>query len=233
LSIDIRSFLSQTGSKWFSLLNGLEGSIEIIKNVTYVKEILIITASTSTKDPHGYTEVLDKLRIHNIKVHFISLCGEITLYKSIAKTTEGRFYVPIDLDHLSSIMGELCYPSDFNGTKLNLIKIGLPLPITESSVCSCHLEVKDNGYECPVCDTLICSLPMHCPICGTQLVSTLNLSKSQRFLYPLKPFIEKLEGECRICQQNGEYQCDDCKNIFCNYCNNFLHSSLSFCIYCE
>lgn len=61
LNMDIHSFLNQTGAKWLSLLNGLEGSVEIIKYSTRVKEILVITASTSTRDPHGYTEVLNML----------------------------------------------------------------------------------------------------------------------------------------------------------------------------
>lgn len=232
LDMDIRSFLSQTGKKWFSLLNGLEGSIEIIKDSTRVKEILVITASTSTKDPCGYTELLNRLKMYNIKVHFISLCGEVTLYKSIARATEGRFHVPVDLDHLSGIMGELCYPSDFNGSRLGLVKIGLPLSITERGVCACHLEVREHGYECPVCSTMVCTLPINCPICDTQLVSSLNLSKSLCFLYPLKPFGLK-QGECRICQESGTHQCEACKSIFCDCCNSFIHNSLGFCVYCE
>ncbi|ADM11313.1 RNA polymerase II transcription initiation/nucleotide excision repair factor TFIIH subunit SSL1 [Encephalitozoon intestinalis ATCC 50506] len=233
MDMDIHAFLGQTGSKWFSLLNGLEGSVEIIKNTTHVKEILVIVASTSTRDPHGYTEVLTKLKVHNIKVHFISLCGEVTLYKSISKATEGRFYVPVDVGHLSIIMKELSHPTDFNGTTLSLVKIGFPLPVIEPSVCACHLEMKSAGYECPVCKTMVCSLPVSCPICNTQLVSTLNLSKSLRFLYPLKPFIEKEGKMCRICQSKGGYQCELCKSIFCNSCNGFVHNTLSFCIYCE
>ncbi|WEL38371.1 RNA polymerase II transcription initiation/nucleotide excision repair factor TFIIH subunit SSL1 [Encephalitozoon hellem] len=233
MDMDIHAFLGQTGSKWFSLLNGLEGSIEIMKNTMHVKEILVIVASTSTRDPHGYTEVLNRLKTHNIKVHFISLCGEVTLYKSISKATGGRFYVPIDVGHLSMIMKELSHPTDFNGTTLSLVKIGFPLPTMESSVCACHLEVKSVGYECPVCKTMVCSLPISCPICNTQLVSTLNLSKSLRFIYPLKPFIERAEDACRICQNKGAYQCDLCKSTYCSYCNGFVHSTLSFCIYCE
>lgn len=233
LNVDIHSFLSQTGAKWFSLLNGLEGSVEIIKNTTHVKEILVITASISTKDPCGYTEILSKLKMHSIKVHFISLCGEVTLYKSIAKATEGRFNVPVDLDHFSAIMGELCYPSNFNGSRLNLVKMGLPLPVTDPGVCACHLEMREHGYECPVCNTLICSLPMNCPICETQLVSTLNLSMSQCFLYPLKPFARNPDGMCRVCKDGGAHECGNCKSIFCGYCNNFIHSSLNFCIYCD
>lgn len=232
LSVDIRAFLGQTGSKWFSLLNGLEGSVEIIKNVACIREILVITASTSTRDPHGYAEVLGKLRAHSIKVHFISLCGEVTLYKSIARATEGRFCVPMDLDHFSAIMGEMCYPSDFNGTKLSLARIGFPSPLMEPGVCACHLEMRDYGYECPVCNTLVCSLPINCPICDTQLVSTLHLSKSQCFLYPLKPFAECSGGTCRICGDPGTHQCEDCRSILCGHCNNFIRSSLNFCIYC-
>ncbi|KMV66230.1 RNA polymerase II transcriptioninitiation/nucleotide excision repair factor TFIIH subunitSSL1 [Encephalitozoon cuniculi EcunIII-L] len=233
MDIDIHAFLGQTGSKWFSLLNGLEGSIEVMKNTMHVKEILVIVASTSTRDPHGYAEVLAKLRAYNIKVHFISLCGEITLYKSISKATEGRFYVPVDAGHLSAIMRELSHPTDSNGTKLSLVKIGFPSPMMEPSVCACHLEVKGAGYECPVCKTMVCSLPISCPICSTQLVSTLNLSKSLRFLYPLRPFVEKAEGTCRVCQGKGAYQCELCKSTFCSYCNRLIHNTLSFCIYCE
>ncbi|KAM0671929.1 RNA polymerase II transcription factor [Ordospora colligata] len=233
VDIDIHSFLGQTGCKWFSLLNGLEGSVEIMKNSTYVKEILVIVASTSTRDPHGYTEVLSKMKAYSIKVHFISLCGEVALYKSISKATEGGFYVPIDMNHFSAIMARFHHPSDYNGTKLSLAKIGFPLILEEPSVCACHLEMKMFGYECPVCNTIVCSLPIHCPICSTQLVSTLSLSKSLRFLYPLKPFVCASNGMCSICGIECEWMCEGCRNTFCRECNSFIHGTLSFCVYCD
>lgn len=233
LNIDIHSFLGQAGTRWFSLLNGLEGSFDIIKNATYVKEILVITASTSTKDPHGYSEVLERLKSHSIKVHFISLCGEVALYKSISKATEGKFHVPVDLDHFSAIMSGLCRPSDYSGTKLSLVRIGFPRSTMDPGVCACHLEMRDFGYECPVCKTMVCSLPINCPICETQLVSMLNLSRSQCFLYPLKLFEARREGECRICQDVGAYQCINCRSMFCNPCNSFVHNGLGFCVYCD
>lgn len=233
MDMDIHAFLGQTGLRWFSLVNGLEGSVEIMRPSTHVKEILVIVASTSTRDPHGYSEVVGKLKTNGIKVHFISLCGEVALYKSMSRATEGKFHVPVDANHLSAIMSEMCHPTDFCGTKLSLVKIGFPGPVADPGVCACHLEMRDTGYECPVCKTVVCSLPMACPICSTQLVSTLNLSKSLRCLYPLKPFGAAEGGACRVCGGEGTHLCPDCKNTFCSYCNAFLHGTLGFCIYCD
>jgi transcription initiation factor TFIIH subunit 2 len=232
IDIDIHAFLGQTGSRWFSLLNGLEASVELLKDVSYIKEVLVVTASISTKDPGGYLEVLERLKRCNIKVHFISLCGEVTLFKSISRATDGRFSVPVDMDHFASIMGGFCYPSDFYGSTVDLIRLGFPRVLDESGVCSCHLETRSHGYECPVCNTFVCSLPVLCPICDTQLVSTLNLIKSCHFLYPLEPFLESKGAECKICPSEGDFECGKCHAPYCDACNRFIHSNLNFCVFC-
>jgi transcription initiation factor TFIIH subunit 2 len=231
--IDVHEFLGQTGSGWFSLLNGLEASVELMRDVSYVKEILVITASISTRDPGGYTEVLERLKRCNIKVHFISLCGEVTLFKSISRATDGRFNVPVDLGHFASIMGSFCYPSDFYGSTVDLIRLGFPRAVDEANVCSCHLEVHSHGYECPVCSAFVCSLPVLCPICGAQLVSTLNLIRSYHFLYPLEPFSAASGARCRICSSEGRYECGRCHSPYCDACNRSIHNNLNFCVFCD
>lgn len=233
VNIDIRGFLGQSGSGWFSLLNGLESSIEIIKDVKYVKEILVITASVFTKDPGDYSEIIELLKKNNIKVHFVNLCAEVTLFNSIAKATGGKYYIPIDLDHFVSLISSFCIPSENESTTLDMVKLGFPKVISTPSICACHLEMKNKYYECPVCKTNICCLPIKCPICETQLVSSINLSKTQYYLYPLKPFKENKEKECRVCKKGGEFVCDKCTSHYCKECCYFIHNNIGFCLYCD
>ncbi|EPR78829.1 TFIIH transcription factor, partial [Spraguea lophii 42_110] len=100
------------------------------------------------------------------------------------------------------------------------------------SICACHLEITKTGYLCPVCNTKLCYLPIKCTICATQLVSTLNLTKSLFYYQPLKPF-NISTGVCKICNEKGESICDQCKNIFCYECDKFLHENINFCPFCS
>lgn len=231
-SANTENLLNQQGEGYFSLLNGLCSSVEYLSKVNFCKEILVITSSLVLKDSESYTDILKILKTNNIKVNIISLCGELMIYKVITESTGGSLYVPLDLDHLKNILDNFAIPSELKSSTINLIKLGFPKVIYESGVCACHLKMNKCGYECPICKTYICTVPIGCPICEIQLVSSLNISKSFHHMYPLKPFIDG-EGVCFCCGNRGNSSCEKCKTVFCNDCNSFVHENLNFCFTCK
>lgn len=232
-NVNISMFLNKTGSGTFSLLNALKSSIEILKEDKYVKEILLITGSLSTKDHSNFDDVVLDLKRLNIKVHIVSLCGEITIYKKLCKITKGKFSVPVDVDHLSFILNGFCTPSESKSSTLNLVQLGFPTVVYEPLVCACHLKVYKSVYECPVCKASVCSLPIKCPICETQLVSTIHLTRTYHHMYPLKPFNDAPAGACVICSKDASVSCGECNTLYCSECDTYLHNYINFCPFCK
>lgn len=232
-NLDIRELLNQKGEGSFSLLNGLLGAIDQLKNLSFCKEILVITPSLVLKDPESYTDVIDMLRKNSIKVNIISLCGELMIHKRIVESTGGSLFVPLDIDHFNHILKTLTIPGELKSNTINLIKLGFPKVIYEEGVCACHLIINSAGYECPICKTYICSLPMGCPICGIQLVSSLNIAKSFQHMYPLQIFTECEIGECIVCKNEARKDCRICHSKYCESCDFFVHDNLNFCIGCK
>ncbi|WUR02395.1 general transcription and DNA repair factor IIH subunit (SSL1) [Vairimorpha necatrix] len=232
-STNVKDLLNRKGEGNFSLLNGLYGAVEHIKSYTFCKEIVVIVSSLVLKDSDSYSEIIDILKKLNIKINIISICGELMIYKHIVESTGGKLYVPLNIDHFDYILKSLTIPSEIKSATINLIKLGFPKVIYEEGVCACHLQMNLAGYECPACKTYICSLPMGCPICELQLVSSLNISKSYQHMYPLKLFIKCPEGTCIVCQKKGEECCGKCNSVYCDDCNFFVHENLNFCLGCK
>ncbi|EEQ83145.1 hypothetical protein NCER_100001 [Vairimorpha ceranae BRL01] len=232
-SVEIADLLNQKGEGNFSLLNGLYDAIDQIKSYTFCREILVIVSSLVLKDPDSYTDVIDLLRKHNIKVNIISLCGELMIYKNIVESTGGKFFVPLNIDHFNYILRCMTVPGELNSSTINLIKLGFPKVIYEEGVCACHLQLQSVGYECPLCKTFICSLPMGCPICELQLVSSLNIAKAFQHMYPLAPFTKCCNGVCFVCNSPGNFSCEKCNSVYCDSCDLFVHNNLNFCLGCK
>lgn len=231
--IMIKEFLSTKGEGYFSLLNALYAAFEILKHKDFCKEIVVITASLMLKDPDTYTEVFELLRKMGIKVFIISMCGELMIFKDLTRISGGKLYVPIDLDHFDHILDSLTIPTENCSATINMIQLGFPLLIKEKGICACHYELHSTGYECPVCKTYICTLPISCPICETQLVSAINISKSYHHLYPLQNFIEHKTGLCYTCKEPSTSKCPNCEMLFCDQCDLFVHQNLHFCYGCK
>lgn len=225
--------LGTIGSEDFSLLNCLKSGIEILKNSSYNKEMLILTASIGTKDSETYDQVISDIRKYNIKVNIISICGEVTLFKKISDILNGRFVVPINSNYFNIDVMRFIEPLESVESTNYLVKLGFPRLTDHSGLCNCHIKFETNLYECPSCKAFVCSLPCQCPVCEMQLASPLNISKSQYFMYPLKPFESVSTGSCIKCKKNASSRCTECGNTFCNDCDIFLHNELCFCIYCD
>lgn len=224
--------LGTVGSGSFSLFNCLRAAVEILKCSSYVRECLLVTASIGTMDSASCDEILHDARRHGIRVSIISICGEVTVFKKAAELTGGLFLVPLNSNHFEMILNDFAFPLESSETTNTLVKFGFPTSAGARGLCCCHLSFHDDLQECPVCRARVCSLPVQCPICETQLISPLNISKSYHYMYPLKPFAAAT-GTCRCCQKEGARKCTDCESVYCTSCSDFLCADLNFCLYCK
>lgn len=229
---DISNMLNVIGANDFSFLNCLRAAVEILRDSNCTRECLLVTASIGTKDSTSLEEICREIKKNSVKINIISICGEVTIFKKICEISNGRFLVPLDINHFEIILNDFAFPLESTETTNTLIKFGFPNTVEKPSLCSCHLAFHTCLYECPVCKTFVCSLPVQCPICATRLISPLHISKSYHYMYPLKPFIE-CKGVCRCCSKEGSSKCPDCSNVYCIRCSNFLHHDLNFCLYCS
>ncbi len=232
-TFDASSLLNVVGDDDFSFLNCLRAAVEVLKGSSHVRECLVITASIGTRDSGPFDEIIRDIKKHSVKVNLISVCGEVSLFKKICEVSNGKFYVPLDVNHFEIILNHFSYPLESTETTNALIKFGFPSRMDGegAGLCVCHLAFHNCNYECPVCRAFVCSLPTQCPICDTQLISPLNISKSYHYMYPLKPF-EASDGACRSCGGDGVGRCTDCGAVYCEECSDFLQGDLSFCLYC-
>lgn len=224
---DIEEFFKECGTGEFSLIDSINVSLDFLNKNDYIKEILVITSSL-------YTVGIEKLKnLKDIKIHFISMRGDVYFYKNISQNTHGRYCVPVDHKDISFFLNSFCFPNSVNSSSAtNLLKLGFPQILTEYLVCACCFVASNEGFECPVCNTKVCQLPIKCPICKTQLVNSTILSQFLYYCFPLDKF-EKATGKCRVCDEKGKEMCGDCKSVYCAGCSHFLHNDLCFCFYCE
>lgn len=197
-----------------------------------MRELLLITASINTKDFDRFDEVLQDIRKYNIKVNIISICGEVSLFKKVCAFSNGMFIVPLNGYDFECVLDKLTEPMESSDVTTSLVKLGFPGYFHGSGVCTCHLQFSQKLFQCPSCNTMICSLPTQCPICEIQLVTPVHISKSYYYQYPLPPLGNCQDGYCMKCQKTSFYQCQKCKSLYCNDCGNFVQNELNFCIYC-
>lgn len=228
-----RIFLLNTiGSESFSFLNCLKSGIELLKNISYDKELLLITASTNTRDTDIYENVINDLKKYNIKINIISICGELSLFKRIAILSGGLFYVPLNLNDFEEILMKFTEPLESPDVKCTLVKLGFPSAFSKSGICSCHLQCNKDLYSCPACNTLVCNLPIQCPICDLQLVTGMHISKSYYYQYPLEPLSHCTAGICIRCKSPTKYKCEKCESLYCEKCGDFVENEIRFCPFC-
>ncbi|TBU04523.1 RNA polymerase II transcription factor [Hamiltosporidium magnivora] len=200
-----------------------------VKN-TCLKEFLIISGSLSTKSVSS--DLFHFIKKNNLKIHFISLGGEVSIFKKVSQTTGGKYFVPLNIHDFANILMEYCIPEILTSNFVSMIPLGFPLfSENENSVCVCHSTIC-KGYSCVTCGAKVCTLPISCPICNTQLISSSSLIQNIYYSFPLKQFSVG-EGLCKICGLDGKWMCNDCKNTYCDTCDSFIHENLKFCLFCD
>ncbi|KAG0435057.1 General transcription factor IIH subunit 2 [Dictyocoela muelleri] len=190
-----------------------------------IKEIIVIVTAVNSAD----SDIEFLSRLNDVTVHFISLNGEIGLFKKISKMTNGMFFVPQTVDHLEAIILNFCRPTPVN-TQVCMNILGFPKKDDDLSICACHFELKE-GYICPLCNTKVCSLPIKCPICDTQLVSSINLTQNLYNTFNIPKF-QDCDGLCFVCENKAQKKCPRCDAKFCRKCYNVVYE-VNFCLNCQ
>jgi transcription initiation factor TFIIH subunit 2 len=82
-------------------------------------------------------------------------------------------------------------PAGGGNPTADLMMMGFPtrLPNTSPpSLCTCHSELKSEGYLCPRCLAKMCDVPTDCEVCQLMIVSSPHLARSYHHLFPVKSY---------------------------------------------
>ncbi len=73
-----------------------------------------------------------------------------------------------------------------------LVRVSLTVGNPSTWQPSSHLKPTSKGYICPRCKSLVCDIPLDCPMCSLSLVSSPFLARAYHHLFPVAPFQETL-----------------------------------------
>lgn len=221
------------GEGKYSLVSSIDSSYILLKDTMYLKEVLLIVSSLSFTDTEKTKEAVNKAVSGSIKVHSVHMTAEVSILKRLSARTGGSFGVALDRRHFLSLLESVTIPDELpKKIKPKMIKMGLPRSIEEYSICTCHLELTENGYECPFCRAKVCSIPTICPICENVLGTTIHLLKSLHYLDTVSTLRDHREGRCRVCLEPSHAMCTECGTSYCENCSDFVHLKLNFCAFC-
>lgn len=241
-----------------SLQNSLELALKSLKMLPphASREILVIMGSLTTCDPGDILQTIESLKAESIRVSLISLTAELHICKVMCQETGGIFTAVLDDCHFKDQLFQHTEPLPAtNKQEFSMIKMGFPHNNAEDgknpplSMCMCHLDSQDEpcklsagGYICPQCLSKYCEIPVECTSCGLTLVSAPHLARSYHHLFPVPPFKEvQFDGQannCYACQSKFReidkhvYECETCKQLFCNDCDIYIHETLHSCVGC-
>ncbi|KAI9208941.1 Ssl1-like-domain-containing protein [Polychytrium aggregatum] len=179
-----------------SLQNALELARESLRNVPShgTREALVIFGSLTTCDPGNIFDTLSSLKSNCIRVSVVGLAAEVDVCRKLSKDTRGTYGVAMSDSHFKDLLFESLPPPPIadNADSSDLIQMGFPMStdLKVGSFCSCHQRIISHGYLCPRCKSMICELPIGCPVCKLTLVSSPLLARSYHHLFPVDNFID-------------------------------------------
>lgn len=219
--------LLKPGNSIFSIYEILEESYDLIKRSSSIKEMILINYSITIKDRCDPNDLIELFVRDNIKISVISFPGEIKFLMSLCKRTGGKYFVPLNGDHLNNILEYFLMPRNVISSTVNLLKIGFPKERV-SAVCTCHSILK-LCYKCVNCKAALCELPRECSVCGMLNGSNMSVDRNVCHLYGMDEW-EIYDGECE-CGKKGRFKCK-CGLITCEKCYVFMQT-LNFCYNCQ
>ncbi|KAI5148621.1 transcription initiation factor TFIIH subunit 2 [Enteropsectra breve] len=231
---DVSSIFNSVGQGSFCLSNCLATVLSKFKSKSSPTDCLIITASVKTIDQQEYSELIKELKISSIRIHFISISGDVDLYKRISHMTGGIYSIPSSESHFEQILDSFMYPRTLCEGRIFLYRIGFYRCHEEHGLCVCHTKFSNRLAECPSCKALVCRSSKSCPVCKQTLGSLIDVCLAQHYIN--RPVFNTMESteRCRLCAKNEcSYSCSGCSSAVCNNCEAFLHASLGFCIFCN
>ena len=117
-----------------------------------------------------------------------------TTFSSFYVILTGNYGVLLDESHYKQLLYlNISPPPLYTSYKVaSLIRMGFPLRciFDKLTLCVCHQKSLSLGYTCPQCSSIVCDIPMDCPICSLSLVSSPFLARSYHHLFPIPMFKE-------------------------------------------
>ncbi|KDE04683.1 hypothetical protein MVLG_04907 [Microbotryum lychnidis-dioicae p1A1 Lamole] len=238
------------------------------------REVIIILGSLTTCDPGNIHTTIKDVEKDRIRVNIIGLAAEMKICRDIATRTKGTYNVARDDLYLRELLFEFVSPpatlapskshvlggpsASAPSSSADLMQMGFPQLIQAPypGLCSCHLKLKNSGYNCPRCKSRICDVPTECRVCGLTVVNAPQLARSYRHLFPVANYEIVSEPSssyplsCKACSHPfsttaikssltsvdisplGRYSCATCEKHFCLDCDKLVHDALGFCPGC-
>ncbi|KAI5135855.1 transcription initiation factor TFIIH subunit 2 [Nematocida ausubeli] len=227
-------FAQNEGQGGFSLGSAFETVKEFFQGCSFLKEVIFIVSGFTFVGRSPFI-LKNSLINKGIIMHTIHMAGEMEILRKISEESGGIFGIVNCPEDLSTLLGLICIPPPHSASaRLSMLKIGFPSSIQENTICACHLELKEWGYECPFCTTKVCKVPGVCPICENILSAPVHLLKALHWSDSAPIYAPEGKGRCRGCseeniQLNG---CPGCKSRLCMDCTGFIRQELNFCIFC-
>jgi transcription initiation factor TFIIH subunit 2 len=206
------------------------------------KEILLLWGSLNSIDPpttplHPF--MTEKVRTSDAAaIHVISLSPEVFAVKKLSECLAGSsFSVPMNgIDFASALHATVTPRPTTSSAKPVYIKMGFPMKFFDAVKlvkCVCHREFHNAVYSCPQCQSMVCEIPVACPVCKLTLCDKDMLTRVHRLLYDMPEFVDG-SGECCFgCDgPNARGMCVECRCVFCAECEAFAHDTLRHCIGC-
>lgn len=230
----------------------------------FSREVLLVMSSLNTMDNGDIDSTIRLLQKNNIKVNIIHLSCEIEFCKNLAKNTGGKLVIPKDSMGFEEALLKFTYPDELKSLNVthpeiqptSVIKMGFPsaqknsglngkmTTILRPTINSTQLEsvskISKSSYQCPRCKLYINILPIKCPTCGLQLITSTYLAKNYHHLFSIPEFRELKDendanqpkkGLCHSCgEENDEISCDpDSGGLnYCLDCEIFMREHLHF-----
>ncbi|KAH0795926.1 hypothetical protein GPJ56_000174 [Histomonas meleagridis] len=215
------------------------------------KEILFFYGSMRTCDPKPLQESIDLLcQSPPCVASCIGFNAELDFLKRIAASNNGLYLIPTSTEHLDDILLSFVQPPGWvdKTQKMQFLPFGFPKTTYDLPAFQLDKVFHDRNnpplpkvtnIQCPQCGTRVFDLPTFCPCCGHLLFSAGHLIRAQHHLRPILPYEKrspKSEFACFGCNERfgseEVYICQDCGNVFCADCDNFIHNTLQNCPGC-
>jgi len=233
-----------------SVTKGLEVALESLSDVPMGsnREVLMVynSCSTTDDDPSRILALPAILTEKKITVTTISTEPEIYALRNLTVSSGGQINTVQSADHLRTLLNAMVPPPPTENHQTTVLqKTAFPTLIRTPHP---HLASTTNGVvfttessECPVCRTSNLACPGACSTCGIKLARSVDLVRCARNLRPVQPFTEMpapAGAVCRGCAEpaaikNGRMcKCNDCGQVFCFRCDQFIHEDIRTCPGC-
>lgn len=255
IKLDADNFCTGEPSMQMSLLK----AASFLSNLSshFSREILLVMNSLNTMDNGDIESTIKLLQKNNIKVNIIHLSCQVEFCKNLADNTNGKLIIPKDSMGFEEALLKFSYPDELYQIDRNkavqqtasVIKMGFPSSQASKSFSPCgkmttilrptlnstQLEsvskLSKVSYQCPRCKLHINILPIKCPTCGLQLITSPYLAKNYHHLFSINKFTEVGKGLCDSCGETKDAISSDPDSNGSNYCLDceiFMREHLHF-----